>query len=222
MVGILRLMKNWAADLDFSYVCSKNVTDYQHFGEAQRNKCPLHENIEDRHEQEVKRAADEAMAKVRADNPGLSDADLMIKVSDRVKQAEDARRGRAAADANVFPYHMVGNALHNRPVPLPGQGAVAGAGPGLVGAQPVVPPPNAPRPNLFPAPQYVQPMPFPYAVVPVPAQVYIPRFPPVQPIQPINYAVPPFPAQPYQHVHPHPFVYVCPRCHQQHAPNQQC
>lgn len=84
-------------------MCSKNVRDYQHFGEGQRlvegrrtDKCPLHENVEDRHEQEVKKAADEAMAKVRAENPGLSDADLMVKVSDRVKQAEDARRGRAA------------------------------------------------------------------------------------------------------------------------------
>lgn len=79
------------------------MTDYNHFGEA-KGRCPLHENIEDRHEQEVKRAADEAMAKVRADNPSLADADLMIKVSDRVKQAEDARRGRAVADAQAFPY----------------------------------------------------------------------------------------------------------------------
>jgi TRIAD3 protein (E3 ubiquitin-protein ligase RNF216) len=47
-----------------SYVCSKNVTDYNHFGEARTGKCPLHENVEDRHEQEVKRAAEEAMAKV--------------------------------------------------------------------------------------------------------------------------------------------------------------
>ncbi|KAF1840803.1 uncharacterized protein K460DRAFT_294389 [Cucurbitaria berberidis CBS 394.84] len=90
------------------YVCSKNVTDYKHFGEAQEGKCPLHENIEDRHEQEVQRAADEAMAKVRADNPGLSDADLMVKVSDQVKLAEDARKVRAGADAVVFQQRMGG------------------------------------------------------------------------------------------------------------------
>lgn len=85
------------ANHTFSYVCSKNVTSYDHFGEERRGKCPLHENVEDRHEQEVKKAADEAMAKVRADNPGLSEADLMIKVSDRVKHAENARKSRAAA-----------------------------------------------------------------------------------------------------------------------------
>ncbi|KAL7772070.1 hypothetical protein CFE70_002023 [Pyrenophora teres f. teres 0-1] len=63
------------------YVCSKNVTDYNHFGNVEAGKCPLHENVEDRHEKEVKKAAGDAMAKVRADNPGLSDADLMIKVT---------------------------------------------------------------------------------------------------------------------------------------------
>ncbi|KAG9186473.1 E3 ubiquitin-protein ligase RNF216 [Alternaria panax] len=103
------------------YVCSKNVPDYNHFGEAVAGKCPLHENIEDRHEQEVKRAANEAMAKVRADNPGLSDADLMVKVSDRVKQAEDERKGRATAEAQAFPYHMVGEQLRRAPIvpPMP-------------------------------------------------------------------------------------------------------
>ena len=55
----------------------------------------------------MKKAADQAMAQVRADNPDLSDADLMIQVSDRVKQAEAARKGRAAAVLNEFPQHMV-------------------------------------------------------------------------------------------------------------------
>ena len=76
--------------------------NYEHFGEAQSGKCPLHDNVENRHEQEVKKAADEAMAKVRVDNPGLSDADLMIQVSDRVKQAENARKERAAASKLSF------------------------------------------------------------------------------------------------------------------------
>ncbi|USP74472.1 E3 ubiquitin-protein ligase RNF216 [Curvularia clavata] len=102
-----------------------------HFGEAQAGKCPLHENIEERHEQEVKRAAGEAMAKVRADNPGLSDADLMVKVSDQVKQAEEARRGQVQAEAHAFPYHMVEHQpqqpLHQafQPRPAPQPGAVA-------------------------------------------------------------------------------------------------
>jgi hypothetical protein len=63
------------------------VTDYNHFQDTGINKrCPLHDDVEARHEQEVKKAADAAMAKVKAENPGLSDADLMVKVSDRVKQ----------------------------------------------------------------------------------------------------------------------------------------
>ncbi|KAF2856359.1 hypothetical protein T440DRAFT_384760 [Plenodomus tracheiphilus IPT5] len=99
------------------YVCSKNVANYNHFGEAQNRQCPLHENIEDRHEQEVKKAADEAMAKLRAENPDLSETDLLVQVSDRVKQAEEARKGRGAVAAGAFPIPMVGNQLHHRPLP---------------------------------------------------------------------------------------------------------
>jgi len=57
------------------------------------------------------------MAKVRTDNPGLSDADLMVKVSDRVRQAEDKRKGQAIAEAQRFPYHMVGDELRRFPLP---------------------------------------------------------------------------------------------------------
>lgn len=63
----------------------------------------------------MKKAADEAMAKVKAENPSLSDADLMVQVSDRVKQAELARKGQAAERQDVFPYHMVGDILAHRP-----------------------------------------------------------------------------------------------------------
>lgn len=75
----------------------------------------MHDNVEDRHEQEVKKAADEAMAKVRAENPDLSDADLMIQVSDRVKKAEQSRKVNALAEANEFPYHMVDGLVQRRP-----------------------------------------------------------------------------------------------------------
>ncbi|KNG51460.1 ring finger domain-containing protein [Stemphylium lycopersici] len=176
------------------YVCSTNVTDYNHFGEA-RGKCPLHENIEDRHEQEVKRAADEAMAKVRAENPSLTDADLMIKVSDRVKQAEDARRGRAVADAQAFPYHIV-HPIH--------------------AAQPRVAPPPLP-PFQAPAPQYVHPYP---EVVPVPAFGR-----PMQPMYPFRHmghygGVPP--QQVYPNVFHHAWAAPCARCYLHHPPNQLC
>jgi TRIAD3 protein (E3 ubiquitin-protein ligase RNF216) len=165
-------------------VCSKNVTNYEHFGPDAQKRCPLHDNVEDRHEQEVKKAADEAMAKVRADNPDLSDADLMIKVSDRVKQAEDARKGQAVARANAFPYHMVENQLRHRVPPL---------------AVPIIQLPDQIDP---PVAQYV-PL-NPYAVVPAPLLVQ----PMLQlPPQPYNAAGPAL-QQPQQYVcvqHIHPF-----------------
>lgn len=89
-----------------SYICSKDVANYDHFGDPNKGRCALHDNVEEVHEQEVKKAADEAMAQARAENPDLSDADLMIQVSDRVKQAEAARKGRAAAVLNEIPPHM--------------------------------------------------------------------------------------------------------------------
>ncbi|KAF3032894.1 hypothetical protein E8E11_003174 [Didymella keratinophila] len=110
------------------YICSKNVNNYEHFGDPNKGRCALHDNVEDVHAQAVKRAADEAMAKVKAENPELSEADLMVQVSDRVKQAEAARRGRAAERLNEFPYEMLANQLVHRPgfpriPPLQGPGA---------------------------------------------------------------------------------------------------
>ncbi|KAF1951495.1 hypothetical protein CC80DRAFT_424773 [Byssothecium circinans] len=106
------------------YVCSKDVRDYHHFSDGSgdprgSSKCPLHDNVEARHEEEVKKAAAEARAKVQAENPNISEADLTIQVSDRVKQAEQSRQGRAQADHVRFPYHMAGGALVNAPAPQP-------------------------------------------------------------------------------------------------------
>ncbi|CAI6246460.1 unnamed protein product [Periconia digitata] len=75
------------------YVCSKNVVDYRHFYHGQDGTeataaCPLHDNMEARHEQEVKKAADKAVAILQAQNPEISKQDLAIKVSDRVSQTE--------------------------------------------------------------------------------------------------------------------------------------
>jgi TRIAD3 protein (E3 ubiquitin-protein ligase RNF216) len=186
------------------------VTDYSHFGDVQTGKCPLHENIENRHELEVKRAADEAMAKVRADNPGVSDVDLMVKVSDRVKQAEEARRGQVQAEAQAFPYHMVGNQLQR--VPRVAQRDAP---------RPLIPLPPTPMP--LPAPQYVYPYP---AVVhaPVPRQPVqpVPFHQHLFPIQPMNYYGNVPPQQPYRHLFHHPLIVPCQRCHLYHPPNQYC
>lgn len=190
-----------------SYVCSKNVTDYSHFGETSAGKCPLHDNIEERHEQEVKKAAGEAMAKVRAENPSLSDADLMVKVSDQVKQAEEARRGRVRAEAQAYPYHMVAGQLRRVP---PAHMAVP---------RPQVPLP--PMPVEPPALQYVHPF----------AAAFVPRF--VQPIQPVPDYPPMYPVQHLYHYGAAPqqqpyqqffrrHLAQCPRCYLYHPPDQHC
>lgn len=66
--------------MSISYVCSKDIKDYNHFSDndlmARRGGCQLHDNVEDRHEQEVKKAADEALAKAKAENPELSDVGI--------------------------------------------------------------------------------------------------------------------------------------------------
>lgn len=95
-----------------------------HFGESKDGKCPLHDNVESRHEQEIKEAAEKAMDKVRAENPNVSEADLKIQISDQLKRAEEARKNRIAQ-----PEHHAGAFAHvRRPVgfmpPLPQEPAM--------------------------------------------------------------------------------------------------
>ncbi|KAJ4354493.1 uncharacterized protein N0V89_006230 [Didymosphaeria variabile] len=101
------------------YVCSQDIRDYNHFSDysAGRTGCQLHDNVENRHEREVKKAADEAMAKAKVENPGLSDADIIVEVSDRVKRAEQQRLGRAQLAHQGFNFHMAGGALVHRAPP---------------------------------------------------------------------------------------------------------
>ncbi|KAL5400741.1 hypothetical protein PMIN03_012126 [Paraphaeosphaeria minitans] len=129
------------------YVCSKDIKDYNHFSDhsASEGGCQLHDNVEDRHEQEVKKAADEALAKALAENPGLSDADLMIHISDRVKQAEQRRFGRAQEAVQAFPYYMMGGALRNRAPPAAPAPAAAAALPQYVPVPPAQPLAAAPH-----------------------------------------------------------------------------
>lgn len=80
------------------YVCHKPVDGYTHFHE--RGGCPLHDNVEERHAQEVKKAQDEAQTQVEAENPLVNKEGLTFEVSERVKADEEAaekRRQRAAA-----------------------------------------------------------------------------------------------------------------------------
>jgi E3 ubiquitin-protein ligase RNF216 len=80
------------------YVCSANTKDYNHFDQnapgaraaassSATKRCPLYDNVEERHEREVKEAEAAARAQVVEENPDVSAEDLEIKVSDAVKQS---------------------------------------------------------------------------------------------------------------------------------------
>lgn len=91
------------------YVCSATVKDYNHFDQggylgrnvkgSQGKKCPLYDNVEERHEREVKEAEVKARAEALEANPDVSAEDLEIKVSDAVKQADSQRIKRAGGRA---------------------------------------------------------------------------------------------------------------------------
>ncbi|KAL1626786.1 hypothetical protein SLS56_006688 [Neofusicoccum ribis] len=76
------------------YVCSTNVTGYDHFHES-AGKCPLYDNSDKRHQEEVKKAEAEAIAKIKEQHPDISEEELKVKVSDRVQQAEQKQIERA-------------------------------------------------------------------------------------------------------------------------------
>ncbi|KAF2764972.1 hypothetical protein EJ03DRAFT_221617 [Teratosphaeria nubilosa] len=82
------------------YICSKSLTDYNHFDQApgratgggeHTQKCPLYDNVEERHEREVREAEEAARAQAVAENPDVTADDLEIKVSDSVKRSTAAR-----------------------------------------------------------------------------------------------------------------------------------
>ncbi|KAF2735468.1 hypothetical protein EJ04DRAFT_434943 [Polyplosphaeria fusca] len=102
------------------YVCSEDIKDYNHFGDTHTTgRCPLHDNVEQRHETEVKKAEAEARARVRAENPDIPEEDLMVEVSESVQRAEADRRGLAQRAHADFPFYMQGQNLVRNPVPPP-------------------------------------------------------------------------------------------------------
>ncbi|RMY99767.1 hypothetical protein D0862_06990 [Hortaea werneckii] len=92
------------------YCCSQTLKDYEHFdqaplGSSRRNgkKCPLYDDVEARHEREVKEAEEVAKKQLMEDNPDLNAEDLEIKISDRLKQAETEKMQQRAAPAALQP-----------------------------------------------------------------------------------------------------------------------
>ncbi|TGO71752.1 hypothetical protein BELL_0535g00010 [Botrytis elliptica] len=77
------------------YVCSKSC-NYDHFNDVRRGgkegNCPLFESVEERHNDEVKKAEKEALAKVRAEHPEYSEEDLRVKMSENVTKDDERRK----------------------------------------------------------------------------------------------------------------------------------
>lgn len=82
--------------------CGKDITKekYNHFKDGPtstgipglRGKCPTHDNDYERNQQNMEKAEQEAMAKVRKENPDLSEDDLRIKFRENVKTPPRATR----------------------------------------------------------------------------------------------------------------------------------
>ncbi|ORY15631.1 hypothetical protein BCR34DRAFT_477776 [Clohesyomyces aquaticus] len=164
------------------YVCSKDVRNYDHFADNVPNRCPLHDNVESRHEQEVKKAEADVLARLRTEHPDISEEELKVEVSDAVRREENARREQARIRDQGFPYVMQGGALAQRAHPPPPP-------PPLPPAQPQ---PNFPF-NLFPGYQ-------------IQNAAVLPYMPPMQALaghpQPLN------PGQPQPVGHGNPFNQV--------------
>lgn len=76
------------------YICSKNC-DYKHFGQKYLTidgRCPLYDNSEDRHEEEIKKAQEECTKLVQSERPDILPGSLEINMSNNVRQDEDRRR----------------------------------------------------------------------------------------------------------------------------------
>jgi TRIAD3 protein (E3 ubiquitin-protein ligase RNF216) len=77
------------------YVCSKSCS-YDHFNDRSRGgkpgNCPLFESVEERHQEEVKKAEREALDRVRAEHPEYTEEDLRVKVSENVRKDEERRK----------------------------------------------------------------------------------------------------------------------------------
>jgi TRIAD3 protein (E3 ubiquitin-protein ligase RNF216) len=86
------------------YVCSETLKGYDHFDQTPMGdprpggKCPLYDNLEQRHEREVKAAEEAARAQVIANNPDVAPEDLEIKLSDAVKKSTEQRIRRAGPE----------------------------------------------------------------------------------------------------------------------------
>ncbi|KAI5806741.1 hypothetical protein DFH27DRAFT_479993 [Peziza echinospora] len=73
------------------YVCGQAIKGYGHFNDPSRggkaeNTCPLFDNTDERHNDDVQKAALAAIDKIIAENPDISKEDLEVKVSNSVQK----------------------------------------------------------------------------------------------------------------------------------------
>ncbi|EWC47947.1 hypothetical protein DRE_02829 [Drechslerella stenobrocha 248] len=77
------------------YLCSKVIKDYKHFNDSSRGgragNCLLFDNTDERHHNEVQAAEQAAINRVRAENPGISEEAMRVKLS-RVVLDEERQR----------------------------------------------------------------------------------------------------------------------------------
>lgn len=78
------------------YVCSKSC-DYSHFDDSSRGgkkgNCPLFDNVEERHGEEVQAAEANARKQVAQENPDIDAEALQFNFSEDVKKDEERRKG---------------------------------------------------------------------------------------------------------------------------------
>ncbi|KAK6524531.1 hypothetical protein TWF281_011437 [Arthrobotrys megalospora] len=122
------------------YLCSKVIKDYHHFNDPARGgktgNCLLFDNTDERHHNEVHAAEQAAIAKIRAENPDITEEQMRIQLSqvvidgERQKIDEGNRRlgnnvpgvaGPPAARLNILPprFH-IGRPAPPIPPPAPG------------------------------------------------------------------------------------------------------
>lgn len=114
-----------------SYICSAIVQDYTHFNDPGRggstSNCPLFDNskhnlnslqryiakfqlADQRHENEVREAEKAAIAKIRAENPGVNEDEMKVKVSEAVEKAEKDKIAKAGPP--MGPHGLVPPRVH--------------------------------------------------------------------------------------------------------------
>ncbi|KAK6497650.1 hypothetical protein TWF481_012055 [Arthrobotrys musiformis] len=148
------------------YLCSKVIKDYHHFNDPARGgrtgNCLLFDNTDERHHNEVHAAEEAAIAKIRAENPEITEEQMRIQLSQVI--IDEERQKIEEGNRRLGHNHPGAGA---RP---PGLNALP---PRFQGRHPQIVPPFIPGPNgrhVQPEQQLPQVNPLPYFGNPVPFQ----------------------------------------------------